>query len=216
MTPTTVLFIKGTLTTLWLATIGIAIGMSLGILGGIISCRRLQLPLARWLISLYVFVVQGTPLYVQLLLMYFALPAMLGTTVSPLVAGVITIGMNSVAYVTQIVRGGINAVPHGQWEAAYVLGYTTIGALWHIILPQMLRTVLPSLLNEMISLIKETSILGVIGVVELTKVARDTVSRTMEPLFWYLCAAAIYLCITTLLGLMARVIERKLEYDHRH
>lgn len=216
MTPTTLLFIKGTLTTLWLAVTGIAIGMSLGVLGGIVSCRRLQLPLTRRIVGLYVFIVQGTPLYVQLLLMYFALPAMLGFSVSPLVAGVVTIGMNSIAYVTQIVRGGINAVPAGQWEAALVLGYSTAGTLWHIILPQMLKTVLPSLVNEMISLIKETSILGVIGVVELTKVARDTVSRTMEPLFWYLCAAAIYLCITTLLGLLARVIERKLEYDHRH
>ena len=216
MNPTTILFINGTLSTLWLALIGISIGMTFGVIGGILTCRRLYIPFVNELMGVYVFVVQGTPLYVQLLLMYFALPALLGTHVSPVTAGLITIGLNSVAYVTQIVRGGINAVDRGQWEAAYVLGYSTLGTLWYVILPQMVRTVLPSLVNEMISLIKETSILGVIGVVELTKVARDTVSRTMEPLFWYLCAAAIYLVITSALGLIARYLERKMDYDNGH
>lgn len=216
LAPTTQLFINGTLTTLWLAFVGIMTGMIFGVIGGVLTCRRLYIPVVRELMSVYVFVVQGTPLYVQLLLVYFALPMVWGGHMSPITAGLVAIGLNSVAYVTQIVRGGINAVPRGQWEAAYVLGYSTAGTLWHIILPQMVRTVLPALVNEMISLIKETSILGVIGVVELTKVARDTVSRTMEPLFWYLCVAAIYLIVTSMLGLAARYIERKMDYDDGH
>jgi len=216
MTPLTLAFVHGTLSTLFLAVVGICIGMSFGVIGGILTCRRIYIPGVHECMNVYVFVVQGTPLYVQLLLMYFALPTLWGGHISPVTAGLITIGMNSVAYVTQIVRGGINAIPRGQWEAAYVLGYSSLGTLWHIILPQVVRAVLPSLVNEMISLIKETSILGVIGVVELTKVARDTVSRTMEPLFWYLCVAAIYLCITSLLGLAARVIERSMLYDEGH
>ena len=216
MSPTALLFLHGALLTIWLAVMGIGIGMVFGFLGGIATSRRIYLPVIRELLSVYVFIVQGTPLYVQLLLIYFALPTLWGGHISPVAAGLIAIGMNSIAYVSQIVRGGVNAVPKGQWEAAYVLGYSTVGALWHIIIPQMVRTVLPALVNEMISLIKETSILGVIGVLELTKVARDTVSRTMEPLFWYLCVAALYLVITSSLGLVARYVERKLDYDHGH
>lgn len=216
MTPTTQLFINGTMLTLWLAVMGIGIGMIFGFLAGIATCRRLYIPGVRQLVSLYVFIVQGTPLYVQILLIYFSLPALWGGHISPVAAGLLALGMNSIAYVGQIVRGGINAIPKGQWEAAYVLGYSTVGTLWHIIIPQVIRNVLPSLVNEMISLIKETSILGVIGVLELTKVARDTVARTSEPLFWYLCLALIYLVITSTLGLVARYVERKLDYDHGH
>jgi His/Glu/Gln/Arg/opine family amino acid ABC transporter permease subunit len=216
MTPTTQLFLNGTLLTIWLAVMGIGIGMVFGFLAGIATCRRIYFRGVREFISLYFFVVQGTPLYVQILLIYFTLPALWGGQISPVAAGLLAIGMNSIAYVGQIIRGGINAISKGQWEAAYVLGYSNVGTLWHIIIPQVVRNVLPSLVNEMISLIKETSILGVIGVLELTKVARDTVTRTSEPLFWYLCVAAIYLIITSSLGLVARYVERKLDYDHGH
>jgi polar amino acid transport system permease protein len=140
---------------------------------------------------------------------------MWGGTLSPLTAGIITIGLNSIAYVAQIIRGGVNGIPVGQWEAAYVLGYSRSATLWYIILPQMLRTTLPALINETISLIKETSIMGAVGIVELTKVARDTVSRTLEPQ-WYIVAALIYLALTGLLGLGAQALERKFDYDKGH
>lgn len=201
--------------TLFLAFVGVLIGMCGGVLGGILSCRRLRHPILSALISTYVFIVQGTPLFVQILLVYFALPTLWGGAISPVAAVLVALGANSTAYITQIVRAGINAVPAGQWEAAFVLGYSTRGALWHIILPQMARNVFPALLNEVISLVKETSIVGAIGVYDLTKVIRDLVNRTMEPLGWYLCAAVMYLIITSVLGLIAKVVERRLEYDHR-
>ncbi len=209
------LFISGTLTTLWVAFVGLSIGMSLGCLVGILSSRRIAKPFVARCIQIYVFVMQGTPLYVQLLLMCYALPLLWDGKMNPLTAGIITIGLNSIAYVAQIIRGGINSIPAGQWEAAYVLGYSRAATLWYIILPQMVRTVLPALINETISLVKETSIMGAVGIVELTKVARDAVSRTLEPQ-WYLIAAGIYLAITGLLTVVAHSIERKFDYDKGH
>jgi polar amino acid transport system permease protein len=215
MNPLISLFITGTLTTLGVALFGLCIGMTLGCVLGIIGSRRMASPVLARLIQIYVFIMQGTPLYVQLLLMCYALPLMWGGTLSPLTAGIITIGLNSIAYVAQIIRGGVNGIPVGQWEAAYVLGYSRSATLWYIILPQMLRTTLPALINETISLIKETSIMGAVGIVELTKVARDTVSRTLEPQ-WYIVAALIYLALTGLLGLGAQALERKFDYDKGH
>lgn len=215
MDPLIQLFITGTLTTLGVALGGLSIGMTLGCVAGIMSCRRIASPFIARAIQVYVFVMQGTPLYVQLLLMIYALPLLWHGQINPLTAGIITIGLNSIAYVAQIVRGGINGIPVGQWEAAYVLGYSPAATLWYIILPQMMRSVLPALINETISLVKETSIMGAVGIIELTKVARDTVSRTLEPQ-WYLVAAVLYLAITGLLGVIAQRIERKFEYDKGH
>ncbi len=212
MNPVISLFISGTLTTLWVALVGLSIGMTVGCAAGIMGSKRLASPIMARCIQVYVFVMQGTPLYVQLLLACFALPQLLRMQISPLTAGCITIGLNSVAYVAQIVRGGINSIPAGQWEAAYVLGYSQRATLWYIILPQVIRTVLPSLVNETISLVKESSIMGAVGVIELTKVAKDAVSRTLEP-HWFLIAAGIYLAITGLLGLVAHALERKFDYD---
>lgn len=195
--------------TLFMAFVGVLIGMCGGVAGGVLSCRRLRHPLLSALISTYVFIVQGTPLFVQILILYLVLPT------APVVSVLVALGINSTAYITQIVRAGINAIPAGQWEAAFVLGYSTRGALWHIILPQMARNVLPALLNEVISLVKETSIVGAVGVYDLTKVIRDLGARTFEPLPWYLCAAVLYLTITSILGVLAKVVERRLEYDHR-
>jgi len=210
------LLLKGVLTTLSLAGGGVAIGLVLGTLFGVVSSRRLWHPVISPLIRAYVFVIQGTPVFVQILLIYFALPDLWGGSLSPATAVLIALGGNSTAYIAQIVRGGINSIPRGQWEAAFVLGYSTPGTLWHIIFPQTLKTTLPALLNEVISLVKETSIVGAIGVCDVTFVIRKTVDRTMEPLFWYLCAALIYLVITSLLGMGARAVERSLEYDERH
>jgi len=202
--------------TVLIAAIGLTIGLSGGVLCGILASKRLNIPIARRIIDAYVFVVQGVPLFVQLLLVYFGLPFLLGVSLESFTAGWITVGLNSIAYVTQIVRGGINTVSPGQWEASFVLGYSLPATIWYIILPQVGRAVLPSLMNEVISLVKETSILGGIGVLELTKVSRDLVSRTSAPFTWYILAAVVYLLITSVLSFVAKRIERSLEYDFHH
>jgi ABC-type amino acid transport system permease subunit len=156
-----------------------------------------------------VLLIRGTPLFVQVLIFYFALPEALGISLSPFAAGVIALGINASAYVSEIVRCGINSIPIGQWEAAYALGYRPSQLLQSVILPQMLRNVLPALTNEMTALIKETSILMAIGVSELTKVGREIVARQLDPMSIYLTVAGIYFVMTSAVSLCARYIERK-------
>ena len=113
------------------------------------------------------------------------------------------------AYISEIVRGGINAIPEGQWEAAYVIGLKPWKRLQGIILPQMLRITLPSLTNELTALIKETSILMVIGVAELTKVSKDIVARELDPMTIYLAAAVLYLVMTSSVSALLLNITQK-------
>lgn len=163
------------------------------------------------LIHLFVSVVRGTPLFVQVLILYFALPQAFGFDLSPFTAGVLALSMNSSAYIAEIVRCGIESIPQGQWDAVHVLGYGRVAAMRSIILPQMVRNVLPALTNEMAALIKETSILMIIGVTELTKAGRDIVARELDPMPVYLTVAAIYYTMTTSISLISRAIERRLK-----
>lgn len=164
-----------------------------------------------WLIDLFVSVIRGTPLFVQVLILYFALPQALGFDLSPFSAGVWALGMNSSAYISEIVRCGIASIPEGQWDAVHVLGYGRVAAMRSVILPQMIRNVLPALTNEMAALIKETSILMIIGVTELTKAGRDIVARELDPMPVYLTVAAMYYAMTTSISLVSRAIERRLK-----
>ena len=166
-------------------------------------------PFSALLLNSFVWIIRGTPLFVQVLIVYYALPEVIGISLSPFTAGVIALGINSMAYISEIVRGGINAIPEGQWEAAYVIGLKPWQTLQGIILPQMLRINLPSLTNELTALIKETSILMVIGVAELTKVSRDIVARELDPMTIYLAAAALYLVMTSSASLFAQYTQKR-------
>lgn len=161
------------------------------------------------LIHLFVSVIRGTPLFVQVLILYFALPQAFGFDLSPFAAGVWALSMNSSAYISEIVRCGIGSIPEGQWDALHVLGYGRMAAMRSVILPQMARNVLPALTNEMATLIKETSILMMIGVSELTKAGRDIVARELDPMPVYLMVAAIYYTMTTSVSLVSRAFERR-------
>ncbi len=198
------LLLQGTLVTIKLAAASMLLGLCGGIAVGVLNCERLQNRCLGALLSGFVWTIRGTPLFVQVLIAYYALPEWLGFSLSPFAAGVLALAVNSTAYISEIVRGGINAIPKGQWEAAYVIGLTSWQTLKGVILPQMLRISLPSLTNELTALIKETSILMVIGVAELTKVAKDIVARELDPMSIYLAAAAIYLILTTTVSLLSR------------
>jgi ABC-type amino acid transport system permease subunit len=113
------------------------------------------------------------------------------------------------AYISEIVRGGIDSISDGQWEAAYVIGLKPWQILKKVILPQMFRITLPGLTNELTALIKETSILMIIGVAELTKISKDIVARELDPMTIYLTAAVLYLVMTTSLSLLARAKQKK-------
>lgn len=196
--------LHGALATIKIALMAITIGLCGGILIGILNCQKLRSAQIAFFLSGFVWVVRGTPLFVQVLVIYYALPEILGFSLSPFVAGVIALGINSTAYISEIVRGGIDSIPIGQWEAAYVVGLKSWDTLKKVILPQMFRITLPSLTNELTALIKETSILMVIGVAELTKVSKDIVARELDPMTIYLAAAVLYLVMTSCLSIVAR------------
>jgi His/Glu/Gln/Arg/opine family amino acid ABC transporter permease subunit len=203
------LLLQGALTTLEIALVSIAIGLCGGIVMGIFNCRKMHIPYLSVMISVFVWIIRGTPLFVQVLIVYYALPEVVGFSFSPFTAGVIAMGVNSTAYISEIVRGGIDAIPDGQWDAAYVIGLKPGQTLKGIILPQMFRITLPSLTNELTALIKETSILMVIGVAELTKMSKDIVARELDPMTIYLAAAAIYLVMTSGVALLAQLTQKK-------
>ena len=205
------LLFHGAFETLQIALASIAIGLLGGIAIGIFNCRKLALPYTKIFLQGYVWIIRGTPLFVQVLIVYYALPEFIGISLSPFGAGICALGMNSAAYISEIVRGGIDAIPDGQWEAAYVLGLKPRKTLKGIILPQMFRITLPSLTNELTALIKETSILMVIGVAELTKVSKDIVARELDPMTIYLAAAAIYLLMTSGVSWLAQSTQRGIQ-----
>jgi len=205
------LLMEGAFSTLQIASAALLIGMFGGVGLGILNSRKCRLPILGSLIECWVFVIRGTPLFVQVLIFYFALPEALGIDLSPFSAGVIALGFNSTAYIAEIVRCGIDSIPPGQWEAASMLGYGRALTLQSVILPQMVRNVLPALTNEITTLIKESSILMAIGVAELTKVGREIVARQLDPLPVYLTVAAIYFAMTTAISLCAKHLERRIE-----
>lgn len=203
------LLLQGAFNTIQIACVSIALGLCAGVGIGILNCDKMQHPFLGKILKGFVWVIRGTPLFVQVLIVYYAFPEVLGFSLSPYIAGVVALGVNSAAYISEIVRGGINAIPSGQWEAAYVLGLNPIKTLRGIVIPQMLRITLPSLTNELTALIKETSILMVIGVGELTKVSKDIVARELDPLTIYLVAAALYLVMTSTVALIAHKIQKR-------
>lgn len=206
-------FLHGAMVTAGIAIAVFLIGMLGGLALGLANCNKLKLRGLGGLIDLYVLIVRGTPSYVQILLAYFVLPEIIGFNLSPIVAGTIALGCNAIAYITEIVRCGINSIPAGQWEAAYVLGYSTRKTVTAIIVPLMLRNVLPALTNEVAVLLKETSMLSMIGVMEITKIGMNISAKTLDPIGAYGAVAMLYLIMTSLISFCANKLEKVLNHD---
>lgn len=200
-------FIQGTLLTLKIASIGCLIGITGGILLALIQVY-VKGPFS-WLVAIYTTIIRGTPMLIQIMFVYFLLPE-IGLKLSDVWSAIIAIGLNSSAYVSQIIRSGINTVSTGQREAAYVLGLTHFQTIRFIILPQAIRAVLPALGNELITLIKDTSLASTIGVMELSKRAYFVQTRTFDVLGVYGIVAAIYLVITSVLSLLVYYLEQRM------
>lgn len=201
--------IQGTLVTLQIA----ALSTMLGFMGGtILGClHTLKNKFLRAAITLYVTLFRGTPMLIQISFLYLLLPQ-IGITLSAFACAVIAIGLNSTAYISQIIKSGIQSIDVGQWQAAHVLGFSRWQTMRFIIMPQAFRVVIPALLNESITLIKDSSLASTIGVVELFKTSSRVISITYQPIPVYVIMAAIYLLITTLLSLAASYAARKMHY----
>ncbi|MBS0647704.1 MAG: amino acid ABC transporter permease [Verrucomicrobia bacterium] len=203
------LLIQGTLMTIQVLLGAASISFSLGLVMGILSCNRLKIPVISLLVEGIAFVYRAIPFYVQLLIVYFVLPDLWGFNLEPFSASVIALGMCSAGYVAQIVRGGMNAIPDAQWEAASTLGYDIPRSLRYIVLPQMFRNVLPAFNNELDALLKSTAMASSIGMLELTRMGMNLVSREMEPVPIYLTVAFFYLCMSALLNFFTRNLEKR-------
>ncbi len=206
------LLIRGIGMTLQVLILSASLSISLGFIFGILSCRRLKMALVSPFVETVAFVLRAVPFYVQLMIVYFVLPDLLGFNFEPFPAAVLALGLCSSGYVAQIIRSGVNAIPDHQWEAAFSLGYGKIQSLCSIILPQTVRQVLPNLNNELDALLKSTAVVSSIGLLELTRAGMNIVSREMEPVPIYLMVALFYLCLSAVLNAGARTLEKRLKY----
>jgi polar amino acid transport system substrate-binding protein len=197
---------KGALTTLNLSLVAMALAVSVGLLLTILklyAARPLSL-LATWYIEL----VRGTPLLIQLFFIFYGLPH-LGIKLSPFVAAILGLGMNYAAYEAENYRGGIQGIPRGQWEAAIALGLNKWQTLRHIVVPQALRIVLPSITNDFISLLKDSSLVSVITMVELTKLYGQLASTYYDFLGTGILVAIFYLLLGLPFVRLSRWLEKK-------
>lgn len=159
----------------------------------------------------YVTVIRGTPMLVQMVTLFYILPYF-GVVIPALISAIIAIGLNSIAYISQVVRAGIQSVGKGQIEAAQTLGFSRIQIIRLIILPQAFRAIFPALGNEFVTLIKDSSLGSVIGVAELTHQGAIVMSRTYDALTVYAGVAIIYLVMTSSTSLILYFLEKRLQY----
>ncbi|MFB0828770.1 amino acid ABC transporter permease [Brevibacillus laterosporus] len=160
--------------------------------------------------SFYVWVIRGTPLLVQLFIIFYGLPK-LGVTIDPFPAAIIGFSLSVGAYNSEVIRAAIQSVPKGQWEAAYTIGMTKNQARRRIILPQALRVAIPPLGNSFISLVKDTSLAATITVTEMFQISQQITAMTYEPLVLYCEVAIIYLFFSTILSALQSRVEHRLE-----
>ena len=198
--------------TLFAVLIGIAIGFVIAIIRSTYE-KTGKLKILNFLANIYLTVIRGTPVVVQLLIIYFVIFA--SFRVDKIFVAIVAFGINSGAYVAEIIRSGIMSIDPGQMEAGRSLGFNYIQTMWHIIIPQAFKNVLPALGNEFIVLLKETSVAGYIALEDLTKGADIIRSQTYSPFIPLLSVAAIYLGIVMLLSFLLKKLERRLRSSER-
>ena len=206
------MFLDGLLVTLMIAGIAVLMGVVIGSVVAIAKVNALRNKRLKWLnviCDIYLTVIRGTPVLVQLLIMYYIIFAAAPIEMAPYVAA-LAFGINSGAYVAEIVRSGIMAVPCGQMEAGRSLGLTNGMTMRTIIFPQAIKNILPALGNEFIVLFKETSIVGYVAVTDLTRAAELVRSRTMDAFVPLIFIALVYLGIVMLITWALRKLEKKL------
>lgn len=186
---------------------GLAIGFFIGIFFGLLRISPLRW--LRWPAIVYVEVFRGTPILVQVLFIFYGLPQILGGPINALVAGIAAIAVNSGAYISEIVRGGVQSIERGQREASLSLGLSRTQAFRYVIWPQAFRRMIPPLGNQGIISIKDTSLFSVIGVGELVRQGQVYISSTFTAMEVYLMVALMYLAITWTLSIILRQLENK-------
>ena len=208
--------VEGLGVTLQITFAAVIIGIVLGFLVAVVRAtydKTGKLKVLNWICNVYLTVFRGTPIVVQLMIIYYVIFASMD--ISKVVAAILAFGINSGAYVAEIIRSGIMSIDNGQFEAGRSLGFNYIQTMWHIVLPQALKNVLPALGNEFIVLLKETSVSGYIALQDLTKGGDIIRSRTYDAFMPLIAVALIYLVMVMVFSKLLEVLERRLRNsDH--
>ena len=208
------LLLVGAGVTIKITALSVALGVVIGLFVGIARISRIKI--LRVLAAIDVDFFRGTPLLVQIFLVYFALPVITGQRVDPFVAAIGSCGINSGAYVAEIFRAGIQSIDKGQMEAGRSLGMTWVQTMRYIIVPQAFKRVIPPLGNEFIALLKDSSLVSVIGFEELTRRGQLIIAKTYGSLEIWISVAVIYLAMTLTISRFVAYMERRYKTDDRH
>ncbi len=203
------ILLPGIKVTIPLTIISFSLAMAIGILVAIVQFANIRI--LKHLARFYIWVIRGTPLLIQLFVVFYGLPSV-GVIIDPFPAAIIVFSVNEGAYSAETIRGALEAVPKGQIEAGYCSGLNFIQIMWHIVLPQALRMAFPSLANALIAMVKSTSLAANITVMEMFMVTQQIVARTYEALALYLELAFIYLMFSTVLTRLQTFIEKRMNY----
>ena len=219
------MLLTGLENTILITMMALCIGIGIGVMIAVIRCtwetngKKMRPSIGKALLSLlnkigvlYTTIIRGTPVVVQLLILYYIIFA---SSSNGMMVAVLSFGLNSGAYVAEIIRSGIMSIDNGQFEAGRSLGFNYPQTMIYIILPQALKNVLPALANEFIVLLKETSVAGYIGLVDLTKAGTIIQSRTYEPFLPLIAVALIYLALVMLFTKLVSMLERRLRNSER-
>ncbi|MCP1136983.1 amino acid ABC transporter permease [Paenibacillus polysaccharolyticus] len=201
------LLLEGTVVTLKIVVISLIFAMVIGLISGLMSTSLNRL--LRLVASLYVDIIRGTPLLVQVYFIYFGLPVFLDMRIPAMTAGIIAVSLNAGAYISEIFRAGIESIGKGQHEAARSLGLSRFKTMWLVVLPQATRRMIPTFVNQFIITIKDTSLLSAIGIAELTQSGEIIVSANFRAFEIWGTVGVFYLIIIVLLSRASRFIERR-------
>ncbi len=205
--------LNGAFVTLWLTAAAVSVGFVIGSFMGVMA-SGINKPL-RILSTVYINVIRGTPLLVQIFLVYFGIPALLGRSMPSSLAAIMALSFNSGAYVGEIVRGGINSIDRGQYEASFSLGMNRKQTMLHVVFPQAFKRIVPMLGNEFIAMLKDSSLVAVISMEELLRKGQLAVTRTFRPFEVYIVITLMYLVMTYCISLLVKWSERRLATDER-
>ena len=203
--------IKGALITIEVFFLVLILSIPLGVF--IAFIMRVNIKVLNYFLNIYIWIMRGTPLLLQLIFIYYVLPSV-GIRFDRLPAAILAFTLNYAAYFAEIFRGGIESIPKGQYEAAKVLKFTQFQAIRFIILPQVIKIVLPSVFNEIMSLVKDTSLVYALGISDLILASRTAANRdaSLLPMF---VAGAIYLILIGIVTIVSKRVEKRYDYDRR-
>ena len=214
----TPLLLDGVKMTVLISLLSLIIGMIIGLL--ICFMGRSRIKIVKFISAVYIWIIRGTPMIVQAFIVYFGMPQLIQLwiptfRIDPFLAGLITLTMNASAYLSEIFRGGINSVNYGQIEAARSLGLNSAKTMIKVVLPQAFKHALPSMVNQFIITIKDTSILSVIGLSDLVNRGKVYVGKSYQFFATYIIIAVYYLIVISILMVISNILEKKINYEKK-